>query len=851
MIENLRVYPGRETFDLIKASIIELRKHYDGLITFALPSNTSPIFLKKQVEEDLRDIYGIRFYSQNEIISILQDGFSNEFVYRSTNHVTNIIDLKNVSDKLFSADSSWKNIVLVEETLKLLNGINQDQIKKLKNINYLAYKCINEFQKIRMTNFSDHNDLDEIVKTIFGKIIILTHEYIPDLHELIIQKCNGNIAKKITMKNCDSYKINEIITFESAFDEANAILDLAVIATENTSLNKLAIVVPNNRQKQLLITCAETRSIPISGSITNSAYSSQVVLAARYILENKYTAINKHFIDCFYDRFHWLKTQDGKKDFYTIKDLFKNIQNSTTLKEYYTYICKFLENGYNKIKLNSAETQIEFIDNQYSILKELCKYNIIITPEEADFLLKRLFSSLVLRIETIGNGIYICNPKEIIGNSFDELFITSMNAKYLNLQRENNSLLSKFDVESIIGNTDTEITSKETNKAIINWLFNCSNNITVSTSEVDITWKKLHNEITIEKLQEKSEFIKSVSILDAYENDNIDSIGQTEFYESFFSDELNENNLLIERNSISNFSATSFEILAKCPFKYFITRTLKASHILESEDIDLLKAIDRGNMIHKALEDKGLSGLNFIQISKFIEDNIIDLIKESYLPNEFSGAINKIEILDLIETCLVLHKQAIESGSNIYDLEKKVKGKIETSHGPISITGTIDRIDSNKDKTYTIIDYKSGELKEGEDFFMFGQRLQLGIYASLLEKEMEIKLLEYWYLKKNSKEKSVKLEIDKNTIDKVNKIVDDLTSIISKGIIAPRNYSFEQLKLETKIGEIKEVENCKNCEVKKICYMDHQEMWQTIKARHLADEYCKATIDFNEDKDGT
>ena len=124
--------------------------------------------------------------------------------------------------------------------------------------------------------------------------------------------------------------------------------------------------------------------------------------------------------------------------------------------KYYTYICKFLENGYNKIKLNSAETQIEFIDNQYSILKELCKYNIIITPEEADFLLKRLFSSLVLRIETIGNGIYICNPKEIIGNSFDELFITSMNAKYLNLQRENNSLLSKFDVESIIGKKQTK-----------------------------------------------------------------------------------------------------------------------------------------------------------------------------------------------------------------------------------------------------------------------------------------------------------------------------------------------------------------------------------------------------------
>ena len=48
---------------------------------------------------------------------------------------------------------------------------------------------------------------------------------------------------------------------------------------------------------------------------------------------------------------------------------------------------------------------------------------------------------------------------------------------------------------------------------------------------------------------------------------------------------------------------------------------------------------------------------------------------------------------------------------------------------------------------------------------MFGQRLQLGIYASLLEKEMEIKLLEYWYLKKNSKEKSVKLEIDKNRIE--------------------------------------------------------------------------------------
>lgn len=844
MIDTLQSKPGTQSFLAIKNTILELRENYKGLITIAVPTSTTSIFFRKQIEAELGHFYGIRFYSHADIVSLIQDLSNNEFSYKKTNHLNNIFDLKQIAESVFG-DSSWMKISLVESTLKLLDGINLKQFKQLKEVNFEAFKIAQEFQKLKDYYISETVDISENLRTIFGKMILLYHKDIPGIQETIIQKCEKIITKSIELTFNSEYSISESSIFENAYDEANLVMDMALEASQQTSLSEMAIVVPNDATKRLYIAIAKSKKIPIAGSNVYDAYDDQVILAVRHLISGKNEFINEFYINDFYSRFAWLdpETKYRSQD---LKAVVKKIHFAKTLREYFEPIYNFIEKGYVDLKATINDQELELIDSQYSIIKQLIDSDEIINVSEIEFLLKRLSSPLTSRIDTLGNGIYFCRPTEIIGTSFKMLFIVSLNVEYLKEETLSSSILSAFDIETLGLRSNVNLRTRETNDSIMNWLFNSAQETFVSTCKVDCKGKILLQSLEFEKILANAKVSKKILISETSLNTFGEFWDQSEYVQCIFSEEPNDKNVLIHPNRVTTFSASSFETLAKCPFRFFITKVLKTNEKKENSDIDLVSALERGSIIHKVLETEGLDKFDPDNLSILVSDKISELITTGALPSETSGELNKIEIMGLIETVLALHKQKIEAGFNVYSVEEKIEGTFETPDGPIFIKGKMDRVDVNGASQYSIVDYKTGEYSPKTDFFDFGKRLQLGLYAILLEDKMKVNSLEYWYLRKNPKDLIERIALSDEEMSNIKHSISDITSIMTSGIVAPRNYSFSQRRGEKVDGPVSEEDNCKNCEVSDICFSDHQEMWTSKNLQTKTLQYRMATHDLSE-----
>lgn len=329
---------------------------------------------------------------------------------------------------------------------------------------------------------------------------------IPDQHKIIVEKCNSNIHSLIIEKADKSHVINKITLYEDAYDEANAILDLALLESEKTSLSKMAIVVPDNTQKKLIISLAKSKNIPIAGSDILDAFNGQLILVARYLLNNKETLLNTHLCESFFSRFEWLRLNNNCHK--ELVSVLNKIKEATTLKDYFHAILTFIETGYINLIKDLSEVDIEHIEIQYSVLKQLSDSKRKIDEFEAIFLLNKICSPISKRLDTLGNGIYICKPKEIIGTSFSQLFITLFTVSYLNEEHEINSLLNNDEIETLGLQANTLQKNKNVNDSTINWLLNCSENTHISTSTYDGCKNKLLQNILYDDIISQNDPIK-------------------------------------------------------------------------------------------------------------------------------------------------------------------------------------------------------------------------------------------------------------------------------------------------------------------------------------------------------
>ncbi len=195
----------------------------------------------------------------------------------------------------------------------------------------------------------------------------------------------------------------------------------------------------------------------------------------------------------------------------------------------------------------------------------------------------------------------------------------------------------------------------------------------------------------------------------------------------------NKDNLQKIKN-ITTISASRLEEYFACPFKMFLDSNLKIRPRIKSE----MQAFDIGNILHNLL-------YNYYKCDKQVDD-LYEFVK-SQVYNE----IDKDERLKLSADKLLIKNLIDEAMRTIYamnyidenSLFKVDKNYLEYdfSKSPlvlsnIKIIGKIDRVDisPNDSGMLRIVDYKTGKTNPTLKELYYGQKLQLFLYSSAMEK---------------------------------------------------------------------------------------------------------------------
>ena len=196
-------------------------------------------------------------------------------------------------------------------------------------------------------------------------------------------------------------------------------------------------------------------------------------------------------------------------------------------------------------------------------------------------------------------------------------------------------------------------------------------------------------------------------------------------------------------------SASRLELLAKCPFAYFLRHVLKveAPEEVAFDRARWLDPLQRGSLIHAILcdfmtrvRDRGetVAAARHAGLMDEIAAAALARTKEEIPPP--SDAVFESEtrdIRDSLSIFLAAEENLEEKGEPIAFEMEIAKRRIELDGDrSFFLRGYIDRVDRLGPDTYRILDYKTGSAFDYEELVEFGcgQKIQHALYAVALEK---------------------------------------------------------------------------------------------------------------------
>ncbi len=210
--------------------------------------------------------------------------------------------------------------------------------------------------------------------------------------------------------------------------------------------------------------------------------------------------------------------------------------------------------------------------------------------------------------------------------------------------------------------------------------------------------------------------------------------------------------VLKERVEKMTHSATKLEEYGTCPFAYFCRRILG---IEPPDDITPeVQPKDRGTLIHESLEAFFVTsgkiynnyiseGVDHVELRRLVTASIEKAFSNK---QDITAKYNK-DMVGHLKTRAVNYITAVlENEAEILGgatqrpshFELEFNGELFStgSNDKIKINGFIDRIDSD-DKTFTVIDYKTGDTSSVKSGIMDGTELQMPIYTFMAEKVLK------------------------------------------------------------------------------------------------------------------
>ncbi len=206
-----------------------------------------------------------------------------------------------------------------------------------------------------------------------------------------------------------------------------------------------------------------------------------------------------------------------------------------------------------------------------------------------------------------------------------------------------------------------------------------------------------------------------------------------------------ENNTRILLNDVT--SATALENYNQCPYRAFMKNALK----VYKREIGEVNQLNIGNVIHEICK-LFIEGVKKDFTLKEQRSFFDECAKKVLLKEEYAKLLTQLDGLASLtyalsegkEFCIKMVKW-LNEGEFIVDktdLEVSFGDKkgckypsLKLLNGKVKLSGKIDRVDTYKNYC-RVIDYKTGSVKDNDEYLFSGQKLQLFLYGAVVNKDL-------------------------------------------------------------------------------------------------------------------
>ncbi len=809
--------PVTHVLPTLTESIAELSTRHSGLITVLCPTNTSSVFLRRQYEQLVQSSLGVRFTTVNEVSELLEDAAQTTTLSSRSRTIAHFDTCTSIARQLFPQSSVWVKAPLVRSTLELLYSMDDEYFEQAINDYEFARLCCEAFRNTTETKKETQTTIP--IEKILGQCIIINYKEPNRAHKRFASRYSEFVYTEI--REVEGALHRNVAQYSTPHDEVDAVLE-EFSSLENFSINKCALIVPNNEYKRLAVEIAQRKGIKLAGSSPTTIASHPFCELAKYFLTTCGQRITYEDIQRFIELFPWIKNPQGKHPFITCRD---EIASSHTVGEYFTKIVQFIRDNVDATFFTEdfeRAPEIELTQSAFSCLQELSESTSVLSPSEAALLLEQETSSNTLRIGALGSGLYVSLATEVFGSCFDHVFICGMNDTYISPAPIASSLIPRDQYEryEVSGKSEREQEAQN----ILSWLRNCAHTITMSTAEFGLDGKS----VVLPHWAEVHETPAPPNMT----NDFLwtDEIAQSSQHVSkLISRDLNNVNALSRVPDEMRVSATGISVLAQCPSQFFHRHVLSATTPQTTDDPDELLPMVLGTFIHQQLDNYVTQSLTAEELFENMRAHVQEMSRKGELPHNASSVLTTERLTKLLENFLTLHEQA--AATSIAS-EVRVEKKIIDKNRSVDARGTIDRVQHTSDTT-TLIDYKTGKIEDSADMFHFGRKLQLAIYALMLEDNVDD--LEYWYLGGDTPD-IAHIDWNDENRSQAQDMLFPISELAQTGTFIPRN-EYVEVKSKTPSHSSR----CSSCEVEPYCYDEQRLLWPIHKSDGQLAEYANVT----------
>jgi len=827
MVQTTPINPGKDTYEKVLEAVRGLLDKDHKHISICWPTSTTALFMRKRMNRDIAGSLGVRNTTSAQLRTLIEDASSNTAKYSSPKTLDELAILSKVARQVLPHMSQWRSTNVIDETLRIVSSASSQSQSYIKSNFPLAERCLETYSKISNSDLQAIEpliygfDVDHIIGTC---LIVKNNQYEQDSDFLI-----ESFPKQVRHVFCPQEKsqvpdTKKLLIHEDVFDEIDWIFK--EIVNSRPRADSTIIIVPDSAYKRLVLSRSHKFSIPTSGKTEMRISDHELIIFVKAILEIEDEPKRENLV-AFLQRFTWLTAKEKNNDFLAkkLQSLVEQIQEADNISTKFQQIVEFLTVNMSMKSFETDDKTKSWTQQAFSILIELSKLEENCSTSDCIYLINLLGQNAIPG-NKLGDGIYVALPDEIIGSYFDCAYIVGLRDRYIPPLTFVPSLINR-DQYLVLGIQDELVASSHLNSSLL-WLKACAEVSHFSSSQIDITGKETALPHWVNSISSKT---NRISIGNKNESFHYD--------ETFLKESLgtipNSKNISAQLVQPESISATAIETLATCPLKYLYRHEFKLQSDYENANPDLIDKMDLGNIVHNLLQD-------YVEQNQTPVDlfNALDLLLEEFyisgeLPNTASININRTELVKMLDSFLELDASKL---SDATQSEVAVEDEFQFADRYIKIKGKIDRVDTYSTGKIQLIDYKTGKLqdKSSIDFYHFGRKLQLAIYALLIPGSNSISALEYWYLGENST-KTCAENINIGDLEDLKLKVENILSILPTGTFLAKPFYTLKTKKETK-----EIEHCSKCEFDEICYSENKNFWDLLSQKSEFEEYTSVVV---------